>query len=137
MKATPTTSLRHQPLQLPALAQRLEAWRAHRSPGQRIPDRLWKAAADLARVHGLSPTATVLKLNYYDLQRRLRPAQRRRPNPPPPAQFVQLAPLAGSGPGTDPGTVEVLQPSGARLTLRLPHASPRQLLPLIQAILRS
>jgi len=62
--ATLSTTPRTEPPQLHLLAQRLKAWRAARSPGQRIPDELWKAAADLARVHGLSRTAAALKLNY-------------------------------------------------------------------------
>lgn len=138
MKATPTPLPRQHRLQLHTVAQRLAAWRAHRTPGQRIPERLWKAAAELARIHGLSPTATALKLNYYDLQRRLRPTHTGRGHPPSQPQFLQLPALPPTGLATsEPGTVELLRPCGARLTLRLPNASPRQLLSLVQAILRS
>ncbi|MGH7219539.1 MAG: hypothetical protein ACREI1_04325 [Nitrospiraceae bacterium] len=133
MRTTPTPSLRLPPIQLHAVAQRLTAWRARRKPGRRIPEELWNAATELARVHGLSPTATALKLSYYDLQRRLRPGGARSQDRPPP-KFVELPPR---GPVTDPGTLELLRPSGARLTIRLPHANPRQLLPLVQAFLRS
>ena len=43
--------------------------------------------------------------------------------------FVELpAPLARSV--TDPGTLELTRPSGARLVLRLPAARPRHLLPV-------
>ncbi len=69
--ATTSTKSRTGPPQLQILAQRLKAWRATRTPGKRIPEDFWKAAADLARVHGLSRTAAALKLSYYDLQRRL------------------------------------------------------------------
>ena len=88
----------------------------------------------MARVHGLSPTAAALNLSYYDLQRRLLGGrvQRRRRVPPP--AFVELAPPpAGVG---EAGTVELVQSSGARLTLRLPNASLRELLPLVQLFLR-
>ncbi len=57
--------------QLNELAERLRAWRATRRRGQRIPEELWKAATDLGHVHGLGPTASALKLNFYDLQSRL------------------------------------------------------------------
>ena len=53
------------------LAQRLTAWRDTRTRGQRIPEDIWREAVELARAHGLSPTTTALKLNYYDLQRRV------------------------------------------------------------------
>jgi len=126
---------RNDPPQLQRLAPRLNAWRATRRPGQRIPEALWKAAAQLARVHGLSRTAATLKLSYYALQRRLAdlsgPPSRGGPAP----GFVELsAPAAPVGPG-ESGTLEWVQGSG-RLTLRLPHARGRDLLPLVQLFLR-
>jgi len=140
MKRTTSTSARHLPsTQLQPLAQRLAGWRAQRGRGQRIPEELWKAAAELARTHGLNRTAAALKLNYYGLQRRLQGGRAWSigSTGPAPARFVELPPLAGSSPATVPGTVELLRPSGARLILRLPTANPRQLLPLVQAFLRS
>ena len=137
MRTTPTVPPRHSLSPVQSLARQLMAWRARRRPGQRIPEELWKAAADLARLHGLSPMATALKLSYYDLQRRWRSGGERSPDRPPQPQFVELPPLGASYSATEPGTVELLRPSGARLTIRLPDASPRQLLPLVQAFLRS
>lgn len=125
------------PIHFQPLAQRLKAWRAQRTAGQRIPEELWQAAAQLARIHGLSPTAAALRLNYYDLQRRLRPPRTGPQAGPPQPRFVELPPPGLGSPLIDPGTVEVLRPSGARLTLRLPKASPKQLLPLFQAFVRS
>lgn len=122
--------------QLQPLAERLKAWRAARTRGQRIPQELWAAATELARVHGLHPTAATLKLNYYGLQRRLsgglvQPKRRGcRPT------FVELAAPAVSSRMDEPGTIEWVQASGARLTLRLPHASPKDLLPVVQLFLR-
>jgi hypothetical protein len=136
MKATPKPSRNH-PLKLHRLARRLEAWRTTSTRGRRIPERLWQAAAELARVHGLSATASALKLNYYDLQRRLGSNLAVEAENPVRPQFVQLSAGGPSWPGTDPGTVELLQPSGARLILRLPKSHARQLLPLVQALLRA
>jgi hypothetical protein len=134
--ATTSTRSRSTPPQLQPLAQRLKAWRATRVPGQHIPDELWRAAAELARVHGLSRTATALQLSYYDLQRRLAggpPARRRRA---PAARFIELAPPAPPpGPG-EHGTLDLVQASGARLTLRLPNANPKDLLPIVRLFLR-
>lgn len=134
--ATKATTLPTHPPQLEPLAQRLNGWRATRTRGQRIPEELWQAAADLARVHGLSPTSAALRLNYYDLQRRWSgsrvPRRRRLASP----SFIELAPPAlPSGLG-ERGTLELVQASGARLTLRLPNATPRDLLPLVHLFLR-
>lgn len=134
--ATTSTVSRIAAPQLLWLGQRLKAWRATRTPGQRIPDELWQAAADLARVHGLSRTATVLRLSYYDLQRRLSGLPVPRRGRAPAARFVELAapaPLVGLG---EHGTIEMVEVSGARLTLRLANASPRDLLPIVQLFLR-
>jgi len=38
--------------------------------GLRMPEALWKAAARLARAHGLSPVAKALGLDYYSLKKR-------------------------------------------------------------------
>ncbi|MSU63921.1 MAG: hypothetical protein EXS31_16265 [Pedosphaera sp.] len=62
--ATTSTTSRTDPPQLHRLAQHLKAWRARRTRGQRIPDHLWRAATDLARVHGLNPTAAACKLRF-------------------------------------------------------------------------
>ena len=132
--ATISTTRRTAPPQLQPLTQRLKAWRATRTPGQRIPEELWKAAADLARVHGLNRTAAALRLSYYDLQRRVSGAGVPRGRRVTPVSFVQLAPPAL--PPVPDGTLELVQASGARLTLRLPHASPEVLLPMVRLFLR-
>ena len=49
---------------------RFQAWRRERQLGERIPQPLWDLAVRLAKVHGVSRTATALGLDYYGLQRR-------------------------------------------------------------------
>ena len=131
-----TTTLHSVSPQLQPLAQRLKAWRATRTRGQRIPKELWAAATELARVHGLNQTATTLRLNYYGLKRRLSggPVQPNRSGRLP--TFVELAAPAVPACVDDHGTIEWVQASGTRLTLRLPHASPHDLLPVVQLFLR-
>jgi len=134
--ATTSTTPRPEPPQLHPLAQRLKAWRAARTRGQRIPDEIWRAAADLARVQVLSRTSAALKLSYYHLKRRLvagRIARRRRLTPAP---FVEVAPPALAPELGERGTVELVQVSGARLTLRLPNPSASDLLALVHLFLR-
>ncbi len=40
-------------------------------PRTRLPDHLWSLATKLAREFGLNPTASVLRLDYYGLKKRL------------------------------------------------------------------
>ena len=51
------------------LKQRFAAWRKGRKHGQRIPQRLWNAAAKLACEYGVSQTSKVLNLDYYTLKK--------------------------------------------------------------------
>lgn len=50
---------------------RFEAWRRARKVGARIPDKLWSLAVTLADAHGLSRTASALKLDYHGLKNRV------------------------------------------------------------------
>ena len=52
-------------------AVRFEQWRGRSAAGAKIPATLWKSAVKLAGRHGVSRVATVLKLDYYALKRRL------------------------------------------------------------------
>jgi len=121
--------------QLRSLAHRLKAWRATRIGRQRIPEEFWAAAAGLAGVHGLNRTAAALKLSYYGLRRRLsgNPGQRKRGVRHP--AFVELAPPVLAPSLDQQGTIELIQVSGARLTLRLPNASPQDFLPVVELFL--
>lgn len=131
-----TTPLVSDSSQLHLLAERLRSWRSSRPRGQRIPAALWLAATDVARAHGLHATAAALKLNYYHLQRRLSGGSGpRKPSVAPPG-FVELVAPARPVAPSEPGTLELIQRSGARLTLRLPDARPKDLLPIVQLWLR-
>lgn len=137
MTTTTSTSLpRTEPPGLPPLARRFQIWRATRRRGQRIPEELWQAATDLARRHGLNPTVAALKLNYYDLQRRLQTDSPRRRGLHGGPLFVELPPGPVATGGGERGTVELVQAGGARLILRLTEVGPRDLLPVVQLFLR-
>ena len=101
-----------------SLASRLSAWRSAGRPGRRIPEPFWEEATALAKVHGLSPTSTILKLNYYHLQRRLQPTLPASEAPPLPPTFVTLPtpPFSSAGAGADGGTLELVRPGGGRGT---------------------
>ena len=48
---------------------RLQAWRGQRKADGRIPQPLWEMATRLAKAHGVSRTAAVLRLDYYRLKK--------------------------------------------------------------------
>jgi hypothetical protein len=56
--------------------------------GERIPRPLWDLAVRLAKLHGVSRTATALGLDYYALQRRTRTVAASAPSSSP--AFVEL-----------------------------------------------
>jgi hypothetical protein len=56
---------------LAATRAKFDQWRAKRERGAKIPARLWAQAVALAGKYGVSRTVTVLRLDYYSLQRRL------------------------------------------------------------------
>ena len=64
------------------LYRRFERWRsAHTGVRLPIPERLWRAATEQARKHGVFPTAKALRLEYGKLKQRVdaaRPAARGR-----------------------------------------------------------
>lgn len=72
---------------------RLEKWRARRRPGQRIPDKVWAAAAAAARRHGLNCVCRALGLDYNGLKRRTQPNEEgeQTSTPDGEALFVELA----------------------------------------------
>jgi hypothetical protein len=50
--------------------RRLKRWRSTHTGRVPIPERLWAAAAEVAREHGINPTAKALRLEYGKLKER-------------------------------------------------------------------
>jgi hypothetical protein len=65
-----TNQQRELPPDLVRGRRRFQAWRERRKPGCRIPRPLWAVAIRLAKAHGISRTAAVLRLDYYRLKER-------------------------------------------------------------------
>jgi len=61
--------------QLPVAIKRVQAefaeWRASKSGRERIPDRLWAAAAEAARRHGVHAVSRAVRLEHSTLRRRV------------------------------------------------------------------
>jgi len=103
---------------LPSVLRDFERWRGSRSRGRQIPDRLWDAAAELAREHGVSKVSRELGLDYYALKKRMASGD-------PVAEFVEvpMGPLPAS-----PECVMVLEgEEGARLRVELRGVPARAL----------
>lgn len=98
--------------------QQLETWRKTRRHGERIPERLWISLVTLAGVHGVSPVAQALRLDYYALKRRVlesEPVRKSRPKEA--AAFVEL-PWIGQPSHWPKCTVELAKNTGASMTIR-------------------
>jgi hypothetical protein len=83
------------PADLRRARQQFAAWRRGRTAGSRIPEPLWTLATELATVHGLHRTASVLGLDYYSLKQRVESSCRSGDHPGDqrtPAAFVELSP---------------------------------------------
>lgn len=76
------------PSDLARARNRFQAWRTQRQGRGRIPCPLWALAVELANVHGVHCTATVLGLNAHSLKERAE-ALTGQPQASPPA-FVEL-----------------------------------------------
>lgn len=94
---------------------RFEAWRRSRKFGARIPDKLWSLAVKLAEVHGVSRTATALKLDYHALKNRVA-GESSDPSSVVPT-FIELTPSPLT-PSTE-CVVEFEDGSGARMRVQL------------------
>jgi hypothetical protein len=124
------------PAGLQMLARRFITWRATRPRGQRIPTELWQAATAMARVYGINPTVAALKINYYDLQRRLHHGEGGGRGSQPAPVFVEVPPVALPPGGGERGLVELVHAGGARLILHRGVAGVDELLPLVELFLR-
>jgi hypothetical protein len=71
------------------LQHQLDQFRSTQPHRTRLPETLWQAAVELARVHGLHPVAQPLRLDYMGLKKRLGevPVVRKRAAAP---AFVEL-----------------------------------------------
>lgn len=112
----------------------LAAWRQQRRHREPIPEPLWRQIVPLARVHGVSPIAQALGLNYTALKNRM---GERAPSPgtsPAASGFIEasMAPwLAGPQ-----YILEVEDRRGAKLTLRVARAGEAEVLALARGLWR-
>src|SRR2546422_9817392 len=68
MNERPTVTV---PAEIEEAQLQFENWRRERERGQRIPKNLWGTAVELAKQHGVWPTARALHLDHNRLKRRV------------------------------------------------------------------
>ena len=105
-----------------------ERWRSRSDRRRAIPEPLWRAAAELAREHGVSKTSRELRLDYYALARRVSPD----PSPVAAGRFVEVALPALGGPPT--GRLELEDGRGVRLRIELTGAAVNGLESIARAL---
>jgi hypothetical protein len=94
---------------------RFEAWRRVRKVRTRIPDQLWNLAVKLAVAYGLNRAASVLKLDYYSLKKRVEAKDAARSSAV--SAFVEVSPLAMTAVGEC--VVEFEDGAGASMRIHL------------------
>lgn len=77
---------------LETTVKQFEDWRARRQKHERIPQNLWKAAAELCKTHPATHVCRSLRLSYSDLKKHMTAD-----SAPAPVQFMQLDLAAVSG----------------------------------------
>jgi len=106
------------PAEVRDVLRRLEGWRRGRKHRIPIPEVLWRSAATLARQHGVSRIAKVLRLDYYVLKERLDTLGRdRRGRSEAKASFVEVPSF--TPPPDSECVVELEHPSGARMRIHV------------------
>lgn len=120
------------PAELARAAARWAQWRRTRVLGTCIPACLWESALELAARHGVSRTASALRVDYYALKKRFdaQTPPRRVGSAAAPA-FVELPPPSLATAGVC--VIEFEKASGAKLRIEL-RGSP---LPDLAALSRS
>jgi hypothetical protein len=121
------------PADLLRAAERFAEWRRRRALGARIPESLWGSAVKLAARHGLSRTASSLKLGYDALKKRVEapattPVRKQFPRP----AFVELA-----GPPVTAGgecLIEFENAAGSRMRVQLKGSGVPDLVALGRSI---
>lgn len=119
-KPTPTL-----PAPLAQAVRRFEKWRKARTKRE-IPGTLWELATKLGAKYGVNRTATTLRLDYYDLKRRVKAADKEVSARDAQQTFVEVMPAAASG-RTNACLIELEDTRGAKMRIHLESAGAAEL----------
>jgi hypothetical protein len=93
-----------------------EKWRRERKRGERIPENLWATAMELAKQHGVWPTARALHLDHSRLKRHVHNGEQEVKGD----AFIEVIPQGAMFCGC---TVEMEDGRGARMRIELKGAA--------------
>jgi hypothetical protein len=119
--------------ELEQLRQRFEEFRNTQSVRSRLPETLWAAAAELAKRHGVNPTARALRLDYTGLRKRVENPGRPKRKGTSAAAPTFLEFVAPGARAVTNCTVEVESAQGGKLRLELKAVATTELVGLIRA----
>ena len=121
---------------LAEVEKRFRAWRGTRRRGEKIPQELWRAAADLAGRYTFDQIAYTLKVHRGRLEKRVKTAARAQDRPTALVstqgqEFIEVGTLGG-GYG-EACTVESKDSDGRTLTMHLQGAGCRHVIDIAKA----
>lgn len=119
---------------LEQLRRRFEEFRNTQTVRSRLPESLWAAAAELAKRHGVNPTARALRLDYTGLRKRVEKQNQPKRKPTArdtPPSFIEF--VAPGAKAVRNCTVEVESAQGSKLRLELQAVATTELVSLIRA----
>ena len=120
------------PLEIERARVRFARWRKNRKKITRIPDGLWAAAVDAARLHGVNATAIALGLDYNHLKQRTRSVRRRsRGETAKSPSFMELV-VPREGHPFRECTIELENARGAKMKIQLQNVEMDDLAEWIQ-----
>ena len=123
------------PTEIQALSRQIERWRSTRLHGMRMPESLWTLAASLASRYSVAQVSRFLRLDYYSLKERVKPAETSERVVPASrstgAMFIELAPLTSAA--VSECNIEVEHPRGSRMRIQVKGAA----LPDLAALTRT
>ena len=99
------------PVAIERVRSQFEEWRAQKSGRDRIPERLWSAAAEAAERHGVHAVSRAVRIEHSALRRRVQAASRGASDAP---RFLEMENIAAGGIGC---IVDLEKSNGTRMRI--------------------
>jgi hypothetical protein len=116
--------------------EKMDCWRRSRKKGERMPEGLWEEATSLAKEIGINPVRSLFDLNHKTLKNRVASSESEKRAELAGSGFVELKNQIFERPGACGAEIEVSDPSGMRMCVRLPQGSELNLAQLLEAFRR-
>ena len=99
------------PVAIERVRSQFEEWRAHKSRRDRIPERLWSAAAEAAQRHGVHAVSRAVRIEHSALRRRVQATSSGASDAP---GFIEMENAAAGGIGC---IVDLEKSNGTRMRI--------------------